>query len=539
MKQKNGITLIALIITVIILLILAGVAISTIAGENGLLSKTKESAETYNKQAAMEQINLKISVIAMDKYGEGKYGDLTLQEIADGLAKDEGIEYVQGGATASLDVTGYNSILTKLKEYKYVFEIKSIKDIKIIGEEGKIALKLTDIKTEVTETKIKLKVNGINIDGATFKYYYKTGTGEYQEVAGEVTRNTEITGLNANTEYTVKVEATGEKGTDEKEITVRTQEDKDAPTITIGNFSKSSAETGEKVTVNVTITDISGVNFEGCTYTYKKEDGTTGTVTQSRNGDVVTLTLTATTVGTYKLYVNAKDTLENETQEAVPSSGEILVVLPKTTASTVSSNLTSYVGHFVESYGKTETEDPLGLGSQQWWIFGTTVRNGKRCLILKDATGYDRYDGRGITATDTPTYSWGNEVSAVVRVLASGWILSKEDFFSSFGHGNKDNGASSLYGYINLLPTNKYLDVHAFVDPQSYGAKVVVCSGSYYSTGYGTQQSDSMSPGPWTYRPYIIMDSNVIVTGTKKNIDGTDAKDSIKGKTIYTLKYDE
>lgn len=38
-EKNNGITLIALVITIIILLILAGITISTLTGENGLLTK--------------------------------------------------------------------------------------------------------------------------------------------------------------------------------------------------------------------------------------------------------------------------------------------------------------------------------------------------------------------------------------------------------------------------------------------------------------------------------------------------------------------
>ncbi len=42
-RSKKGITLIALVITIIVLLILAGIVIATLTGENGLLTKTKES----------------------------------------------------------------------------------------------------------------------------------------------------------------------------------------------------------------------------------------------------------------------------------------------------------------------------------------------------------------------------------------------------------------------------------------------------------------------------------------------------------------
>ncbi len=46
-EERKGITLIALVITIIILLILAGVGISTIMGEGGILNKaTKARKQT-------------------------------------------------------------------------------------------------------------------------------------------------------------------------------------------------------------------------------------------------------------------------------------------------------------------------------------------------------------------------------------------------------------------------------------------------------------------------------------------------------------
>ena len=67
MKQKNkklekGITLIALVITIIILLILAGVTISMLTGDNGIL-KQATNARTTNDKAEFEE-QVKLAVIA-------------------------------------------------------------------------------------------------------------------------------------------------------------------------------------------------------------------------------------------------------------------------------------------------------------------------------------------------------------------------------------------------------------------------------------------------------------------------------------------
>ena len=58
MKNRNGITLIALIITIVILIILAGVAINLAVGENGIFNKAKFAKEKYTNEEYLEQEQL-------------------------------------------------------------------------------------------------------------------------------------------------------------------------------------------------------------------------------------------------------------------------------------------------------------------------------------------------------------------------------------------------------------------------------------------------------------------------------------------------
>ena len=48
-KSMKGITLIALVITIIVLLILAGVSIATLTGENGILTRAQEAKKRRKK----------------------------------------------------------------------------------------------------------------------------------------------------------------------------------------------------------------------------------------------------------------------------------------------------------------------------------------------------------------------------------------------------------------------------------------------------------------------------------------------------------
>ena len=63
MRNQRGITLIALVITIIVLLILAGVSIAMLTGENGILTKATESTEKTQKAEAEEALKLTISGI--------------------------------------------------------------------------------------------------------------------------------------------------------------------------------------------------------------------------------------------------------------------------------------------------------------------------------------------------------------------------------------------------------------------------------------------------------------------------------------------
>ena len=53
-KKENGITLVALVVTIVVLLILAGVSISLVLGNNGLINKTKEAKNATANATANE-----------------------------------------------------------------------------------------------------------------------------------------------------------------------------------------------------------------------------------------------------------------------------------------------------------------------------------------------------------------------------------------------------------------------------------------------------------------------------------------------------
>ncbi len=70
MKRENkGITLIALVITIVLLLILAGITIVALIGENGLLNRTQGSKVESDKANEREQVNLALMTAKVNENG--------------------------------------------------------------------------------------------------------------------------------------------------------------------------------------------------------------------------------------------------------------------------------------------------------------------------------------------------------------------------------------------------------------------------------------------------------------------------------------
>ena len=88
-RLEKGITLIALIITIIILLILAGITIATLGGENGLLAKVKKAKEAEIKAEMREELTLALHDLQIEKRAEATLDDVTQDWINEQIKKYE------------------------------------------------------------------------------------------------------------------------------------------------------------------------------------------------------------------------------------------------------------------------------------------------------------------------------------------------------------------------------------------------------------------------------------------------------------------
>lgn len=154
-KEVKGVTMVALVVTIIVLLILSAVAINLSTGNNGLFTRGKQATDEHIKQEAKEEMNMKISGIQIEGYGETQKLP-TLQYLADKLCEDEEMEYVlleskKEASLEKIDTGKANSIFTKIKKYPYEFEIDS--ELKLASIDG---IKLATNNETITITRAEL-----------------------------------------------------------------------------------------------------------------------------------------------------------------------------------------------------------------------------------------------------------------------------------------------------------------------------------------------------------------------------------------------
>ena len=77
MKNNKGITLIALVVTIIVLLILAGVSIAMLTGDNGILNRASQSSVANAIGEGKDQVALRVSELTANYY-DHKYNGVTV-----------------------------------------------------------------------------------------------------------------------------------------------------------------------------------------------------------------------------------------------------------------------------------------------------------------------------------------------------------------------------------------------------------------------------------------------------------------------------
>ena len=203
-KEERGITLIALVVTIVVLLILAGITISLVFGSNGVIQKAQDSKEQTEIGEMREKLEMAKVPVYADGNGSYKVQDYWDRIESEGLIADKTVDIIDNG-DGTYEVTTTPG---------YVFEItvepnKEIAENIIIGEcIGKGENLSIGIRV-VKKTTNSIEIEVVRAEGASnFKYSIKKQGEEYGAAEEKSETRHVFSGLTQGGIYTIKVEAT-------------------------------------------------------------------------------------------------------------------------------------------------------------------------------------------------------------------------------------------------------------------------------------------------------------------------------------------
>lgn len=142
-KQERGITLIALIVTIVVLLILTGITLNMLFGNNGVIKMAKKSIEDYKNSKKEEDREL-LSVF--DKEFASYNGML---QVVDGELLNQYNEKIQLRGLVGTALSKYSKHYKDSQGFSYYLNKESVKVIKGWGTNViRIGLEVEDVKDE-------------------------------------------------------------------------------------------------------------------------------------------------------------------------------------------------------------------------------------------------------------------------------------------------------------------------------------------------------------------------------------------------------
>ena len=165
MKSNKGITLVALVITIIVLLILAGVSISLVVGDNGILTQSKGSSDATKIGQMQEALQIAISDVQTSYFGD----------------------YANNASTGFDSAVNFGTLAASLNNQGYKLLIKSSKAV----ASGNTAFPATADITDAVGTfyvsdgknGIEVKISKSSATSTALKVeYVKTGSGDAAKI---------------------------------------------------------------------------------------------------------------------------------------------------------------------------------------------------------------------------------------------------------------------------------------------------------------------------------------------------------------------
>ncbi len=365
-NEQKGITLIALVITIIILLILSGITIQALTN-TGLFENANKAKLEAKRGQIKEWLSINLLEVQSENYNKTdeeileiarKKADSSekLKSLGKSVTVDGELSTEEDGQT----VPPYFNVIVDNDLYKV-----SIKEQEFIGEMGKIVPSV-DFSATTTSKSITLKITTKRKQGGTVECYIK-GENDSNYGTGQKAIDNQYTfdNLEQGKKYKIKVVVTsgnGQKAEKEKEYTTvdvkgLTSADVEFEYSINGTAINKSTWTNKEVKVTAKLK----VDITGYTLVTKKNDGTwqeTDNQTFGENG----IMYVALTDGRNYGETQATGNVTNIEKNA-PSVNINLSATEVTTEGSITATVT-----------QSDSESGINIGSCRW-IYNTTAGN--------------------------------------------------------------------------------------------------------------------------------------------------------------------
>ena len=226
--QAKGITLIALVVTIVVLLILSGITLNLLFSNDGIFNIANQSNIEFEIGALKDRINNVIADWSIERLTKP---GVTIDDLWDKMVEADIIDNPEEDVSGP-EKEGENDAYQVTTNEGYVVEIIVMPDGSVvIGDVvkgDKLPPKIVNVETTSGTNNIQLTVTMGRWENGTISYYYKKDGEEdinykaFKENTTELTAN--IEGLEQNVVYNIKIVAENENGSTEKIVNETTGE---------------------------------------------------------------------------------------------------------------------------------------------------------------------------------------------------------------------------------------------------------------------------------------------------------------------------
>ena len=520
LKYREGITLISLVITIIVLLILAGVAIAALKN-TGLIGKTKDAQLKSLKADAKEKIELAIIEVQTEKTAKGE--EVTLKTLSENLSKINNDITADDYTEGAEELTG--TVISGSKTFNYLID-KKLK-VTIEDETDEKAFRVE--AAEIEKTSFKIEENGTKLKKLNpVKYTYVADTGD-TTTTKKIENITEmpytVTDLQPATTYKVYVIAYDNSGnaTESNKITVTTKDPEITYETVAVNTTKDATTSApaDSITKGTTlyINIVAKLEGQACTVTLKEDSTKTAPYAVTKNGKY-----TFTVKGTYKgkTITGEKEVTVDQfkglktgvvkydagtwTQAEINALGNLY---NENSSHAANSTLNQTFGGFKAGDSRNDSIQPQTYSG--WEILTSEVKNGK--------TYVSKIVHAGAPENYVHYYTNSNDG------YRSEWILSSGTRQTSY---TSDKGSRKWDMYIDNSQRSLISEVHAMTYDEanaiSSTSDVRRNTGAFYWLASAYSDDGLWSVGGsgymsncysycWGVRPVVSLQSGVYISG--------------------------